>query len=72
MKLKKRKLKFAVLFGLCWFAVLALVVDGVLGFERVVGWFGGYAWAEVALWVLALLPTAAVYKFTREKRHGFD
>lgn len=68
MKLKKRKLKFAVLFGLCWFAVLVLVVDGVLGFERVVGWFGGYAWAEVALWLAVLLPTAAVFKCTRDTK----
>ena len=66
MKLDKRKLKFAAIFGLCWFAVLVLLVDGVLGFKRVVGWIGSWAWTEVALWLLVLLPTAAVYGFTRE------
>lgn len=66
MKLKKRKLKFAVLFGLCWFALLVLLVDGVLGFKRWEGWFGSYAWAETALWLLVLLPTAAVWKFTKD------
>ena len=31
MKLKKRKLKFAAIFGICWFALLVLLVDGILG-----------------------------------------
>ncbi len=68
MKLKKRKLKFAAIFGVCWFGLLVLLVDGVLGFKRWEGWFGSYAWAEVTLWLLVLLPTAAVYKWTRETK----
>lgn len=68
MKLKKRKLKFAAIFGVCWFAVLVLLVDGVVGFQKVVDWFGSYALTEVALWLAVLLPTAAVYGWTRETR----
>lgn len=67
MKLKKRKLKVAVLFGICWFAVLVLLVDGVLTFEKWEGWCGSWALAETVLWLLVLLPTAAVYLFAREK-----
>ena len=33
MKLKKRKLKFAAIFGICWFAFLVLLVDGILKFH---------------------------------------
>lgn len=66
MKLKKRKLKFAAIFGVCWFALLVGVVDGVVGFQKVVGWFGSHARAEVALWLAVLVPTAAVYGWTRE------
>ncbi len=66
MKLKKRKLKFAAIFGLCWFAVLVLLVDGVLGFQRVVERVGSWAVVEVALWLLVLVPTAAVYGWTRD------
>jgi hypothetical protein len=68
MKLKKRKLKFAAIFGLCWFAVLVLVVDGVLGFQRVVERVGSWAVVEVALWLLVLVPTAAVYGWTRDEK----
>jgi hypothetical protein len=68
MKLKKRKLKFAVIFGLCWFGLLVLLVDGVLGFQRLVGWCGSWAVVEVALWLLVLVPTAAVYGWTRDEK----
>ena len=68
MKLKKRKLKFAAIFGLCWFAVLVLLVDGVLGFQRVVERVGSWAVVEVALWLLVLVPTAAVYGWTRDEK----
>ncbi len=68
MKLKKRKLKFAAIFGLCWFAVLVLVVDGGRGFERVVERVGSWAVVEVALWLLVLVPTAAVYGWTRDEK----
>lgn len=72
MKLKKRKLKFAALFGVCWFALLVVLVDGVVGFPKLENWFGSYALTEVALWLAVLLPTAAVYLFVREKTEEFD
>ena len=66
MKLKKRKIKYAVLFFLCWFAVLVFLVDGVLKFQTLVDYFGSYAFVEIALLLLVILPTLAVYKFTKE------
>ncbi len=66
MKLKKRKIKYAVLFFLCWFAVLVFLVDGVLKFQTLVDYFGSYAFVEIALLLLVILPTWAVYKFTKE------
>ena len=68
MKLKKRKLKFAAIFGICWFALLVLLVDGILKFQTLVDYFGSYAVVEVALLLLVLLPTIAVYAFTKEKK----
>ena len=71
MKLQKRKLKYAAIFGLCWGAVLVLLVDGVLGFKRWEGLFGSrsfsYALAEATLWVILLAPTLAVYILTKEQ-----
>ena len=66
MKLKKRKIKHAALFFLCWFALLVLLVDVVLKFQTVVDLFGSYALTEVVLVLLVLLPTWAVYRFTKE------
>ena len=66
MKLKKRKIKYSALFFLCWFAVLVFVVDGVLKFQTLVDYFGSYAFVEIALLLLVILPTLAVYKFTKE------
>ena len=66
MKLKKRKLKYSAIFFLCWFALLALLVDGVLKFQTLVDYFGSYALVEVALLLLVILPTLAVYLFTKE------
>jgi len=37
MKLKKRKIKYSAIFLLCWFALLVLLVDGVLKFQTLVG-----------------------------------
>lgn len=69
MKLAKRKLKFAAIFGLCWIAVLVLLVDGVVGFEKWQHWWrDSYALAESVLWLLVLLPTAAVYMLTKEEK----
>ena len=66
MKLKKRKIKFAAIFFLCWFGFLVLVVDGVIGFQSLVDYFGSYALVEIVLLLIVILPTLAVYKFVKE------
>ena len=66
MKLKKRKLKFAAIFGLCWLGVCVFLVDGVVGFQTLVDRVGSWAAVESALWLLVLLPTLAVYFLTKE------
>jgi membrane protease YdiL (CAAX protease family) len=66
MKLKKRKIKFAAIFSICWFGFLVLVVDGIIGFQSLVDYFGSYALVEVLLLLLVALPTLAVYKFVKE------
>ena len=66
MKLKKRKIKYAAIFFLCWFALLVFLVDGVLKFQTLVDYFGSYALVEVALLLIVLLPTLAVYRLTKE------
>lgn len=66
MKLKKRKLKFAAIFFLCWLAFLVILVDGILKFQTLVDLFGSYALVEVTLWLLVILPTLAVYLCTKE------
>ena len=67
MKLKKRKIKYSAIFFLCWFGLLVFLVDGVLKFQTLVGYFGSYALVEGVLWLLVILPTLAVYIFTKEK-----
>ena len=67
MKLKKRKIKYAAVFFLCWLALLVLLVDGVLKFQTLADYFGSYALVEVSLLLLVILPTWAVYKFTKER-----
>ncbi|SDL64188.1 hypothetical protein [Segatella bryantii] len=67
MKLKKRKIKYASIFLLCWFAFLVFLVDGVMKFQTLVDYFGSYAWAETVLLLLVIIPTLIVYKFTEEK-----
>ena len=64
--MKKRKIKYSAIFLLYWFALLVLLVDGVFKFQTLVDYFGSYAVVEVALLLLVLLPTFAVYKFTKE------
>ena len=68
MKLKKRKIKYSAIFFLCWFAFLVFLVDGVLKFQTLVDYFGSYALLEVVLLLLVILPTSAVYRFTKEKK----
>ena len=65
MKLKQRKIKYAAAFFLCWFALLVLIVDGVLKFQTLVDYFGSYALVEIVLLLMVILPTVAVYKFTK-------
>ena len=67
MKLKKRKIKYSAIFLVCWFVLLVLLVDGVFKFQTLVDYFGSYAVVEVALLLLVLLPTMAVYISTKEK-----
>ena len=67
MNMKKRKIKYSAIFFLCWFVLLVLLVDGVLKFQTLVDYFGSYAVVEVALLLLVVLPTLAVYRFTKEK-----
>ena len=67
MKLKKRKLKFAAIFFVCWFALFVLLVDVILKFQTLVDYFGSYWFVEISLILLVILPTLAVYIFTKEK-----
>ena len=53
MKLKKRKIKYAAIFFICWFALLVFLVDGVLKFQTLVDF----------------LPTLAVYRLTKEHKN---
>ena len=66
--MKKRKIKYSAIFFVCWFALLVLLVDRVLKFQTLVDYFGSYALVEVVLLLLVLLPTLAVYVFTKEKQ----
>ena len=67
MILKKRKIKYAAIFFLCWFALLVFLVDGVLKFQTLIDFFGSYSLVEIALLLLVILPTWTVYKFTEER-----
>ena len=66
MKLQKRKIKYATIFLLCWFALLVLLVDGVLKFQTLVDYLGSYALVEISLLFLVIVPTLVVYRFTKE------
>jgi len=68
MKLQKRKIKYAAIFLLCWFALLVLLVDGVLKFQTLVEYFGSYALVEISLLLLVIVPTLVVYRFTKERK----
>ena len=67
MRLKKRKLKHAAIFFVCWFALLVFLVDGVLKFQTLVNYVGSYIVVEISLILLVVLPTLAVYFSTKEK-----
>ena len=66
MKLKKRKIKYTAIFFICWFAFLVILVDVILKFQTLVDYFGSYALVEIGLLLLVILPTVAVYIFTKE------
>ena len=59
MTLKKRKIKYSVIFCLYWFAALVFLVDGVLKFQTLVDWFGSYALVEIMLLLLVFLGSVA-------------
>ena len=42
-----------------------ILVDGVLKFQALVDYFGSYALVEITLLLLVILPTMAVYRFTK-------
>jgi hypothetical protein len=67
MKLKKRKIKYATIFFICWFGLLVFLIDGVLKFQILVDYFGSYALVEFLLLLMVSIPTVAVYKLTKEK-----
>ena len=67
MRLKKRKIKYSAIFFICWFALLVFLVDGVLKFQTLVDSFGSYAFVEISLLLLVILPTLVVYKLTKER-----
>ena len=66
MKLKKRKIKYAAIFFICWLAFLVILIDGILKFQTLVDYFGSYALVEIALLLLVIIPTWVVYKSTKE------
>jgi len=66
--LKKRKIKYTALFFLCWFALLVILVDGLLKFQTLVDYFGSYALVEVGLVLMVIIPTVAVYVLTKEHK----
>ena len=68
MTMKKRKIKYSAIFFVCWFALLVMLVDGVLKFQTLFDYFRSYALVEITLLLLVLLPTMAVYIFTKEKQ----
>ena len=67
MKIKKRKVKHAAIFFICLFALLVILVDGVLKFQTLVDRFGSYVLVEITLLLLVILPTLAVYLLTKER-----
>lgn len=65
---KKRKIKIASIFFVCWFALCVLIVDGIIGFQTLLDVVGSYALLESALILLIIIPTAIVYILTKEKK----
>ena len=68
MKLKRRKIKFASIFFVCWFALWVLIVDGIIGFQTLLDKVGSYAILESVLILLVLIPVVFVYIMTKEEK----
>lgn len=68
MKLKKRKIKFASIFFVCWFALWVLIADGIIGFQTLLEKVGSYAILESVLIMLVIMPTVVVYIMTKEEK----
>lgn len=68
MKLKRRKIKFASIFFVCWFALWVLIVDGIIGFQTLLEKVGSYAFLESVLLLLVIIPTVVVYIMTKEEK----
>ena len=66
MKLRKRKIKYAAIFFICWFALLVILIDGFLKFQTLVDYFGSYVLVEIMLLLLVILPTLAVYRYSND------
>lgn len=66
--IKKRKIKIASIFFVCWFALCVLIVDGIIGFQTILNVVGSYALLESALILLMVIPTVIVYILTKEKK----
>ena len=67
MKLKKRKIKYSAIFFVCWFALSYILIDVVLKFQTLFDIFGSFALLETILCLWVLLPTLAVYIFTKDE-----
>ena len=67
MKLKKRKIRIAAIFFVCWFAFWVLIVDGIIGFQKLLDIVGSYALLESSLLLLVIVPAVIVYCKTEEK-----
>lgn len=64
-----RKLKFSLIFFVCWFALMTLLVDGILKFNNVLNFFGGsYLLTETILLSVVFVPTILVYLFTKKTK----
>ena len=67
MKLNRRKLKYSAIFFVCWFALSYIMIDVVFKFQTLLDVFGSFVLLEATLWLWVLVPTLAVYIFTKEE-----
>ena len=66
MKLKKRKIKYAGIFLLCWLTLLVFLVDGILNFQTLVDYFGSYGRRGKSPWI-APIPLTKYLSTTEHK-----